>query len=197
MKFRGCSTRIAQSRFKLFAGLGAGAFVVVQRRTRAQQHVLAIDTTTGHLVDRWGVVVAIGGVCPTGATLVGPLSQKTCVAHRSRVYLGLMGGSKAREQIGIVPFSIETNDGKRIEIESAHVKFVFPALSLPPGSDERCVQFAIAHAVASGDRRDARYEEVLVMEGMKIAVAGRLERRNDVVRLVGDETRPIIIGVPF
>lgn len=166
-----------------------------RRHVRALRKTPPIDAAAG--VGQ--TVFAIGSVKLVEEPLVGPLSEKRCVAHRSRLYIGTFDSySKKREQIGLTKFALQRRDGSIVTIDATHARFTLPALSLPPGSDDRCKQFAIARAVASGDRRVAKYEEVLVLEGMRLAVAGTLATEpGEPARLTGDEKSPIIIGVPF
>lgn len=172
--------------------LGDVARRSAQRALQAKR-VLTATTPVG------AEVVVIGKVQPGGTELDAPLSGRPCVAHRSRMYLGGVDGAH-HEQAGCVPFTLERDDGSHVVIDASHAQFVFPPLPLPADAPERCAAFANALGVAPRVQRRAAYEEILVLEGMRIAVAGRLVAgwaNGQPARVGGDATAPITIGVPF
>jgi hypothetical protein len=59
----------------------------------------------------------------------------------------------------------------------------------------RCEAFAISLDLEV--RKKAAYEELVVLEDMRIAVRGRLVENGARPRLTGDAASPIIIAVPF
>jgi hypothetical protein len=136
-----------------------------------------------------------------------PLSARRCVAYRARIMMSL---GEFRDQSECVPFTLVRTDGSHVEIDSAYALIDIPPQPLPPGSEDRCRDFAIARAIASGDRWRATYEEAVVTEGMLVSVTGLLMKdgtapsnvergfRDDAfgLRLVGDEQHPIAIGEP-
>lgn len=141
-------------------------------------------------------VFAIGNVRAGEALLGSPLTDRPCVAFRTRLYIGTFESYQPKyEQIGLTRFVLERRDGSVVEIDAARARFVVPALPLPAAHDERREQFATERGVARRYRRGAKYEEVLVLEGMRLAIAGKLASAPGTVpaRLTGD----VIIGVPF
>jgi hypothetical protein len=143
-------------------------------------------------------VVVIGRVRPVAPELDAPFSGRPCVAFRARAYRGTVETfTKYWEQSGAVAFELELEDGSRIAIDSTHALFVFPALPLPADAPDRCVDFILAHDIPKRDQRKCTFEEVIVLEEMRIAVAGRLASNDAAPRIAGEATHPIIIGVPF
>lgn len=146
-------------------------------------------------------VVVIGKVSPLGPELDGPLSGRPCVAFCALIYpKGIFAGPPLAH-FDCVPFMLERSDGSSVVIDSAstNVRFVFPPLPLPDDAQARCLEHAIEAGLSPRQRKRATYEEIIVIETMKIAVAGRLVAgwANAPARVAGDAARPIIIGVPF
>lgn len=139
-------------------------------------------------------VVAIGHVRTVEPEIDGLLSARPCIAFRSRIYRGSVDGPIYAERVGLTAFAIDREDGTTVAVASTHARFVFPALPLPDDAPDRCVELALACNVAKSALPRCIFEEVLVLEGMRVAVAGRLAEDG---RLVGDLSNPIIIGVPF
>ena len=171
-----------------------------RRRVDERQQIIAALRATPRLAATSAAgtnVVAIGIVRPVAPEVDGPFSGRPCVAYRARAYRGSIENHKQYwEQSAAVPFALECEDATRVLIESAHAVFAFPALPLPPDAPERCVEFALAQGITTKDLRRITYEELIVLEGMRVAVGGRLARDGDVTKVVGDKS-PIIIGVPF
>lgn len=142
------------------------------------------------------IVVANGYVELADDAIEAPLTGRSCVAFRAEVKLGGLWGpaSRPRARVASVRFTIRCADGTRIAIESEHLHFDLPYARVTP--DERCTELAKSMAIASGDRAGAAYREVAIVEGMLVAVSGRLERE-PVLRLVGTADRPIAIGRPL
>jgi hypothetical protein len=168
-----------------------------QRMQNALRALPLLHATTPIGID----VVTIGRVSPLGPEIDAPLSQRPCVAHCSLVYpKGVFGVVPPRGKVACVPFQIEREDGSFVVIESAHVIFVFPPLPLPDDAHDRCIELAIATGVPKRFHEKATYEEILVIETMRIAVAGRLVgnwAEGKPARIAGTAAQPIIIGVPF
>ena len=134
-----------------------------------------------------------------------PLSARRCVAYRARVVMSL---GEFRDQSDCVPFTLVRDDGSHVAIDSSYALIDIPPQPLPPGSKDRCRDFAIARAIASGDRWRAKYEESTVTEGMQVSVTGMLMKdgtepprdergfREDAfgLRIAGDAEHPIAIG---
>jgi hypothetical protein len=144
-------------------------------------------------------VIAIGRVRTIeGRELDAPLSLRPCVAYRARVYIGPVGESTWWGTANVTSFELERPGEVPITIEAgSHVEFRFPALPLPADAPDRCEAFAISLNLDPKVRKKAAYEEIIVLEDMRIAVRGRLVENGARPRLAGDATSPIIIAVPF
>lgn len=141
-------------------------------------------------------VVAIGRVRPLAPELDAPLSGRPCVAFRARVYRGSVD-AMFWERAAVVGFALDREDGPSIVIEATHAAFMFPPLPLPVDAPDRCDQFAIELGLAASLRKKGTYEEVLVLEDMRVAICGRLVENGEHPRLGGDAESPIVIAVPF
>lgn len=139
-------------------------------------------------------VVAVGHVRAVEPEIDGLLSARPCIAFRSRIYRGNVDGPLYAERVGLTSFAIDREDGTTIAVASTHARFAFPALPLPDDAPERCMEVALMCNVAKSALPRCVFEEVLVLEGMRVAVAGRLAEGG---KLAGDLSNPIIIGVPF
>jgi hypothetical protein len=214
---RGVDGSIPTGLVLVAAALVAGAIattrtIVERRRTRRVLRAKpALDATLAEGTE----VRATGTVRALGATIEAPLSARRCVAYRARLQptAGIVGlASRPKEAVGIVPFALDRLDGTSIVIESEHALIVdLPPTQLGPDAVARCERFAIARAVASGDRRRARYEEIVVEDGMVVMVSGLLMKdpveepatedqrgyRDSLpvkLRLAGNADHPIVIG---
>jgi hypothetical protein len=197
----------------------AGSAIVATLRATSEHHNVRKQLRAKRAIDPSlpdGTEVRVTGfVRALDETLAAPFSAYPCVVFRSRMVTaaGLIGlGVRPKEAARCVRFAIELPDGSRVTIDSTHARLDLPAIKLPAGSEKRCLEFAMAHAVASGDRNGAQYEEVLVQEGMAVSVCGLLMK--DIVevppsnerefrqppppalRIAGNAKHPIAIGAP-
>ena len=188
--------------FWALTGLGiaaSAAYVGItarRERQRMRRELHGTPLLDEHAADGAAVHVT-GHVRITGESIEAPLSARRCIAYRASMHLGgFFGlGNKPRETSRMVPFAIARPDGSIIAIDSEHAKLDLPPLALPAGSAERCLQFAISRGIASGDRQGATYTEVVIIEGMRVSVAGTL--RCEPLRVAGTAERPIVIGMPI
>ena len=194
------------------AAIGATRKILERRRARRElmaRPVLAPETDEGAVVRVTGIVRAVG------APLVAPISATACVVYRSRVVSagGLVRRAFApRESFAMVPFVIERDDGKRVEIEGAHALLDLPSLALaqPRSSDERerRTSFLRLHGLSANG--GGVFDEVVVAPGARVSIAGLMMKDIDaappegeagyrdeapvVLRLAGDVTHPLVIG---
>ena len=193
---------LAEALVVIATALISGAtYARLRGRVDERQQIIAALRSTPRLAAASAVgthAVAIGIVRPVAPELDGPFSGRPCVAYRARAYRGSIEHHKQYwTQSAAVPFALECEDATRVFVESAQAIFAFPALPLPPDAPERCVEFALERGITAKDLRRITFEELIVIEGMRVAVGGRVVREGDVTKLVGDDKSPIIIGVPF
>jgi hypothetical protein len=143
-----------------------------------------------------------------------PLSDRRCVAYCARAIPAprVLRDYPPFEEWKMVSFVIEREDKTRVAIDCAYVKLLLPPLPLRPGSDERCAELGRTRKLAARALKKMQYEEIVVMEDMRISVAGILvkdaqldpdqaergyrDAQTFAMRLGGSATRPLIIGVP-
>lgn len=125
-------------------------------------------------------VCAAGIVRLLDETLVAPLSGRTCVAYRSRVWPGWHTGAPfSAETMQLRPFVLDLGD-EEIIVAGDHAIFGLPPLELAPRDLEREASFIARHALAvqhglfgrSASR--ARFAEVALEPGARVAVGGTL-----------------------
>jgi hypothetical protein len=143
-------------------------------------------------------VIAIGRVRTIeDRELDAPLSGRPCVAYSARVYRGSID-APGWGVVNVTPFRIEREDGSTVLVDATqHVEFRFPPLPLPPDAPERCDAFAVALGLHPKVRKHGTYEEIIVLEDMRIAVRGVVVENGEQPRISGTPQRPILIAVPF
>lgn len=196
------------------AAIGATRKVLERRRARREllsRPVLGTETDEGTVVRVSGVVRI------ADATLKAPISDSACVVYRSRVMSagGLVRRAfKPCESFAMVPFVLERDeDHALVAIEGAHALLDLPnrKLPAPKSSDERerRGRFLLLHGIKTN--KGGVFEEVIVEAGMHVAIAGLMMKDlrelppegeagyRDVapaaLRLAGDVTHPLVIGV--
>ena len=211
-------TAIATALLATFSvgSLGAGKLrrairrVLERRRARAALRAIALlapTTSEGAIARVTGTVAGIDG-----HTLVAPLTGRPCVAHRSRVApRGALPLGGVLERVELCPFTI---DGL-VTVESVNTQLDLPRSKLTPSPEQRDRYDAFLspaglwrHHAAFG-KYGPEFEEVIVVPGMRITVAGlvMLEIPDPVagelgfrdlpparIRLVGNAEHPIVIG---
>ena len=125
-------------------------------------------------------VCAAGIVRLLDEALVAPLSGRTCVAYRSRVWPGWHTGAPfSAETMQLRPFALDLGD-EEIIVAGDHAIFGLLPLELAPRNPEREASFVARHALAvqhglfgrSASR--ARFAEVALEPGAQVAVGGTL-----------------------
>lgn len=105
-----------------------------------------------------------------------PLSDRRCVAYCARAIPAprVLRDYPPFEEWKMVSFVIEREDKTRVAIDCAYVKLLIPPLPLRPGSDERCAELGRTRKLAARALKKMQYEEIVVMEDMRVSVAGIL-----------------------
>ncbi len=192
------------------AAIAAGRKLLERRRARrALREKPALDATSPD-----GTEVRVTGVVRiTGETLEAPLSGRPCVVFRSRVYLhrGITGRARVpHEHLRMVSFAVERDDGSLVTIEGKHVLLDLDPLKKLRPDDTRRYQLGFTLGLSARALRAANYEEVVVEEGARVAIAGLMmkdlaeappmEERafRDApapsLRIAGDARHPLAIG---
>lgn len=148
-----------------------------------------------------GAYVKVSGVVKThanGERLLSPLTKNRCVVMRLRAAArhGRDPRSKLVENVKIVPFMIEDEDGT-VQIEATAVELDvtgFKSSKWTP-ADKRQVLIELGHDRANPEA--SHVEETLVEIGQTVTVAGKLQKSEGEPkqRLVGDAERPIAITI--
>lgn len=182
-----------------------------QRTAERLRHVLySSPEAAPELVEGARVRVA-GVVRALEPPIEALLSANACIAYCARVRVAqrMYWLERPREVSRMVRFAIERDGGDQVIVDSNDVCLIdLPTKTV--AENRRCIELAISRGIASGDRRGAIYEEMLVLEGATAAVSGLLMKdiaktpSNDdrgfrdaptpALRLVGDKKHPIIIG---
>jgi hypothetical protein len=193
------------------AATGTQRWFADRRARRALRSATALAPTT----PEGGTTRVTGRVRIAKQVFDAPLSARRCVAYRVRVFgsTGLISDRPLRyEEAQTVPFVIERPDGTRVEIATTHATLDLPYLALPADSDDRCLALVQRAAIVNPGIAKLTFEEVVVMEGMRVSVAGLLmkdasldpaasergfrEDQPPAMRLAGDAKHPVIVGVP-
>lgn len=195
------------------AAIGATRKVLERRRARRE---LSSRPPLEAATDEGNIVRVTGVVRVAEASLVAPISGKTCVVYRSRVTDSLWSVRRImlpKESFEMVPFVVERDNGERVAIEGKHALLDLPNTKLPSPKTvelrERRTSFQKMHGIDSG--HSATFEEIVIEDGMKITVAGLMMKdlaveaptdgeagyRDDIpatLRLAGDLDHPLVIG---
>jgi len=184
------------------------AITELKRRTRARKRMAAGVPT---LSDR-ALVTVTGTVRVLDATLIAPLSGTTCVAHqsRARVYakdsrfgVRRLLDEQARDEM--TSFLLSTAAGEVIVSGSAAVLAIRTSSIIPRRIDR---ERAFLRAVGlDDDPRNASFDQVVILEGMKLTVFGvslvevtpgesYYRETATRTRLTGDESHPLTIREP-
>lgn len=192
------------------AAIAAGRKLLERRRARRtlrEKPALEASSPDGTEVRVTGTVRILD------ETLEAPLSGRRCVVYRARVYQhrGLSGRARVPlEQLRMVPFVIERDDGTRVTIEGKHVLLDLDPIKKLRADDTRRHQLGFTLGLSVRDLRNARYEEVVVEEGARVALAGLMmkdlaeappmgerafrEAPAPALRIAGDAAHPLAIG---
>lgn len=194
------------------AALAAGKRVVERRRARRalrERPVLDAATPEGSEVRVTGVVRALD------ETLEAPLSGRSCVVYRSRIYLRRRFGATAvdaNESLRMVTFALERPDGSLVTIDGKHVM-----LDLDPLKQKydpaRSNRLGLLLGLSIRSLRGAKYEEVIVEHGMRVSIAGLMmkdlsdapptgesafrDAAPPALRIAGDAAHPLAISAAF
>ena len=184
----------------IFAGCVAAVAAYAATRSNGRKRALAALHATPRLTSSTpvgAVVVAIGRVRTIeDKELDAPLSGRPCVAYQARVYRAAADEGPGWGTANLTPFLLEREDGTTVVVDAEHVAFLFPPLPLPADAPERCEAFAIELGLSPKLRKKASYEEIIVLEDMRIAVYGRVAETGERPRLTGDAAHPIVIAAP-
>jgi hypothetical protein len=190
--------------------LAAGRRTVERIRVRRElrrRPPLGASTPEGVAVRVVGVVRAL----ETPGT--APLSRRACVAHRTRIEVPvwMFYGARRYEVVSVWPFAIERDGAAPVIVDTQHALFDLPLLAVPKDLAARTL-FAARNAVSARDARRARFDEVVVEPGQRVAVSGMMmldpadapsdgelgfrDVGDPDVRLTGNHEHPIVIGRP-
>ncbi len=191
------------------AALTAGRKIVERRRARRvlrERPELEASSPEGSEVRVTGVVRVLED------TLEAPLSGRTCVVFRSRIYAKRRVARVAlhpQETLRMVPFLVERADGSRVTVDGKHVLLDLDPIK-PPADSPRRTQLALALGVSIKDLRGANFEEIVVEEGMRVSIAGLMmkditdapptgelafrDAEAPALRIAGDAAHPLVVG---
>ncbi len=199
--------KLAVVGFIALAGLAKVVSAVGQRdaarrRVQGGQREIADNTP----------VTLVGTVKLVGDPLIAPLSGTPCVYHRSTARVLPVRGASASAQFAhtrpeatlsqMVTFVLVTRDGE-IRVDAEDAETTLRPGAIVPRKVEREMEF-LRRAGFDQDPRNTGFDEVVITEGMKIAVHGiaRIEmvpgestfrETARSVRLVGDAKHPLTI----
>jgi hypothetical protein len=192
------------------AAIAAGRKLLERRRARrALREKPVLDATSPDGSE----VRVTGTVRITGEVLEAPLSGRRCVVFRARVYRhnGITGRARVPyEQLRMVPFAIERDDGTRVTVEGEHVLLDLDPIKKLRPDDARRSQLGFSVGLSVRDMRGATFEEIVVEEGARIAIGGLMmkdlaeappsgerafrEAPPPAVRIAGAGALPLAIG---
>lgn len=175
-----------------------------QARRRLRRAVaLGPETVEGTFVIAGGIVRVLSEV------LVAPLIGTTCVAYRARAEVQLVkGGSMLPpDATRLVPFALACDGGDTVIVDGGHALFDVPWQT--PTDDDRGRTFLAMHGATSQTVATSSFEELAIVPGDRVEVAGVLIREAAqtpshadrtyraeqafVARLTGSDAHPIVI----
>lgn len=176
----------------LVLGGSASAFVAsgtigrsLERRTVRRSIRATPDLTSSSRDGAW--VRITGVVRPPGFYANGVLTGVDGVIARTRTWGGRFSNAPY-ESFTTVPFEVETADGI-VTVEARYAKLAVPALSFRTHRIDHNWRrrLLIEHGISDGAMYRWRFEEIVVVPGMQIELAGQLAR--DAGRMPSDEER--------
>lgn len=164
------------------------------RKVLAQAKWLDDEMADGACVKVRGVVKARAN----GERFLSPVTKNRCVVMRLRAAVrnGNNPRSKLVEDVKIMPFVIESEDGSMlIEATAAELDVSAGNSSKWTHADKRQVLIDLGHASANVEK--SHVEETLIEVGQTVTVAGKLKKSTSEPnqRLVGDAENPIAIAI--
>jgi hypothetical protein len=181
-------------------------------RRRARRALSAASLLDGTSVEGASVHVT-GLVRVLDRTVTAPLSASTCVVARARVRVGGSFGdfSAPYETMAFAPFVVVLDDQRWVLVDGNYAQLDLAARR-SRFDEARRTELLAEHYVGQRQSTLARFEEVVVVPGDRVSVAGLLMKdagtaptmeergfRDSVaptVRLVGNLANPIVIGTP-
>jgi hypothetical protein len=166
-------------------------------RSRARKLLAQAEWLDDHAAD--GALVKVRGVVKArapGERFLSPLTKNRCVVIRLRAAVrhGRDPRSKIVESLKITPFLIEDENGS-MPIEATAVELDvsgFKSSKWTP-ADKQGVLSELGHSSANAEA--SHVEETLVEVGQTVTVAGKLQKTDSELRLVGDAEHPIAISI--
>jgi hypothetical protein len=198
------------------AALATAMSVAARERQRREAVRARLAAGQPELADNT-VVTLRGTVRALGEPLAAPLSGRPCVAHysiaRTKPRAGLMAlegrvhETDSLASSAMVRFVLVTRDGDII-IDADRAEIAQPTRPIIPRKLDREVQFVVDAGFSNQSVEAFAFEEVVIEDGMKIAVCGvaRVEitaaaggeggfrEAPTSVRVVADERHPLTIG---
>ncbi len=184
----------------LFAAIGVSLVVsfVMKMPSASRRGARKLLATADWLGDDSadGSPVKVSGVVKMtehGERFVSPISETRCVVLHTRVLVrhGRDPRAKLVDKLEIKPFVIEDEDGSKLLVDATDALLDIAPVKLSNKPNPRKNQYLMQLGFGSANSMRSEFEERLVEVGVRVTVAGTLQKQP--LQLVGSKDHPIAI----